>query len=190
MTRSKVLIGLLKLDLVNRLQIKCNLLRNNNLLKKRRSPRWWVRPHLMPQHNNELRRKESEYFTIFIKTRNEDVEQFRKLYRLSPTSFDYLLEMVRPLISKKEGPRITITAEERLALTLSYLASGSSMCRTAVSFRVGESTANKIIRETLKAIWDVLHERVLPAPNKEKFEERAEGFSQRWNFPHVIGSIH
>lgn len=63
------------------------------------------------------------------------------------------------------------------------------MACIAVAFRVGESTASKIIGETLKAIWQVLHKSVLPTPDKEKFQEISDGFLEKWNFPHCIGSI-
>lgn len=64
-----------------------------------------------------------------------------------------------------------------------------SQISIALDFRIGESTVNVIIPETCRAIWFVLKEKVMPAPDVEKFQEISHGFEERWNFPHVIGSI-
>lgn len=56
-------------------------------------------------------------------------------------------------------------------------------------FRIGASTVPKIIRDTCNAIWTILMVKVMPRPQKSDFVEVAQGFEERWNFPHVIGSI-
>lgn len=58
-----------------------------------------------------------------------------------------------------------------------------------LSFRIGSSTVSTIISDTCEAIWNVIKGKVMPKPDKEKFLEIAQGFEQRWNFPHCIGSI-
>jgi hypothetical protein len=48
---------------------------------------------------------------------------------------------------------------------------------------------SKIIKETCDVIWDCLKETVLSVPSKEKWEDIAAGFEERWNFPHCLGAI-
>ena len=111
--------------------------------------------------------------------------------RMSPESFDHLLSLVSPLISKHTTKlREPISAAERLALTLRFLASGNSQQSMSFSYRVGRQTVSSIIKETCRAIWQVLNEKYLRAPNlPDDWENIAEEFMQLWNFPHCIGAI-
>ena len=63
------------------------------------------------------------------------------------------MELVTPLIAKKEtNMRKTITAEERLAVTLRFLATGNTYSDLAYTFRIHESTISGIIPEVCHAI--------------------------------------
>lgn len=56
---------------------------------------------------------------------SEDSQSFKNFLRVDQQQFYYLLELVKNDISKTENPmRSTISAEERLAVTLRYLATG------------------------------------------------------------------
>lgn len=57
------------------------------------------------------------------------------------------------------------------------------------SFLVGKATVSIIIRETCKAIWDVLSPIYLNCPNDEQWLKIAEEFSIRWNLPNCCGAI-
>lgn len=63
------------------------------------------------------------------------------------------------------------------------------MTSLADQFRVGRSTAGVIIRDTLEAINKRLPPLVMPEPTHDTWLISAEGFWQRWNFPHCIGSV-
>ena len=110
---------------------------------------------------------------------------------MSPESYDHLLELLKPLISKKNTKcREPISAEIRLAVTLRYLASGESQHSLSWSYRIGRSTVSKIIRETSKAIWDILSPVYLKSPSSEvEWKQVADDFSGIWNLPNVIGAI-
>ncbi|CAH3158975.1 unnamed protein product, partial [Pocillopora meandrina] len=98
---------------------------------------------------------------------------------------------VSPLISKHTTKlREPVSATERLALTLRFLASGNSQQTMSFSYRVGRQTVSSIIKETCHAIWQVLNEKYLRAPSlPDDWEDIAEEFMQLWNFPHCIGAI-
>ena len=110
---------------------------------------------------------------------------------MSPESFDYILSLVSPLISRQTTKlREPISAAERLALTLRFLASGNSQQSMSFSYRVGRQTVSSIIKETCRAIWQVLNEKYLSAPKlPEDWKNIAEQFMQLWNFPNCIGAI-
>ena len=109
---------------------------------------------------------------------------------MTPQRFEHLLSLVAPLISKKSTKlRSSISAAERLTLTLRYLASGDSQQSQAFNFRIGRSTVSTIIRETCEAIWSQLREIYLPTPtNPEEWKKISEEFSTLWHFPHCIGA--
>ena len=110
---------------------------------------------------------------------------------MSPESYDHLLELLKPLISKKNTKfREPISAEIRLAVTLRYLASGESQQSLSWSYRIGRSTVSKIIRETSKAIWDILSPDYLKSPSSEvEWKQVSDDFNGIWNLPNVIGAI-
>ena len=110
---------------------------------------------------------------------------------MSPESFDYILSLVSPLISKQTTKlREPSSAAERLAQTLRFLASENSQQSMSFSYRVGRQTVSSIIKETCRAIWQVLNEKYLCAPKlPEDWKNIAEQFMQLWNFPNCIGAI-
>ena len=62
---------------------------------------------------------------FFRELKVEDPEQFRQYHRLNRESFNEILAMVSPLISKQDTHlRMAITSSERLSITLRFLATG------------------------------------------------------------------
>ena len=111
--------------------------------------------------------------------------------RMSPQTFEQLLTMVGPIISKKDTyMREAIGAAERLSLTIHYLAEGASQQSMSFQYRIGRSTVSGIIHETCQAIWEALHEVYLKPPsNKNDWKEISKEFEELWNFPHCLGAI-
>lgn len=61
--------------------------------------------------------------------------------RMSPESFDNLVSLVSPLISKVSTRlRKLISSAERLALTLRFLTSGNSQQSMSFAYRIGRTT--------------------------------------------------
>lgn len=126
------------------------------LLKKRlknrsKRRRFWVR--------NLIRNRETENINenLLRDLRNDESDGFKQHFRISPEHFDFLLEKVRPLISKKDTKmRKAISAEVRLAITLRYLASGDSFRSLMLLFRVAHNTISGIVSATCKSIYSVL----------------------------------
>lgn len=70
-----------------------------------------------------------------------------------------------------------------------YLASGCSFADLHYTFRIGKSTASRIINDVCTVIWTRVAPLVIPEFSTERWIEIAEGFEQKANFPHCIGAI-
>ena len=98
---------------------------------------------------------------------------------MSPNRFQHLLELVRPLITKDTKMRKAITAEERLAVTLHFLATGDSQQSLSFSFRMGKTAVSNIITETSNVIYQVLKEKYLSEPHtKEEWLKISQEFEE------------
>ncbi|KAL5233408.1 hypothetical protein ACI65C_000818 [Semiaphis heraclei] len=74
--------------------------------------RHWVHPL-------NLKRPDNGQFQVTFMTLRSYPEEFMKYYRMSITSFDELISLVRPKLSKQHtGLRVPISPEERLTVTL------------------------------------------------------------------------
>ena len=76
---------------------------------------------------------------------------------MSPGRFGSLLRFAGPLIVKQTTKlHESISAEERLSVTLRYLASTDSQISLSFSCRIGRSTLSSILKETCDAIYEAL----------------------------------
>lgn len=86
--------------------------------------------------------------------------------------------------------RKAITPEERLALTLRFLATGNSQQSLSFSFRIGKATVSRIMAETCDTIYEVLKDAYLSVPKtKDDWLKISQDFEEKWNMPHTVGCI-
>ena len=100
------------------------------------------------------------------------------------------MELVTPGVAKKvTNMRETITAEERLAVILRFLATGNTYSDLAFQFRMQHSTISGIIPEVCRTIYQCLKSKYLLVPNtKEEWKEIADKTVERWQFPNCFGA--
>ncbi|XP_025264284.1 uncharacterized protein LOC112638008 [Camponotus floridanus] len=79
-----------------------------------------------------------------------DPYMFFRYTRMSVNVFNHLLEIMKPFLTKKSHR--ALVPEQRLALTLRYLATGNQILSIALAYRIGESTARNVIKETCAMI--------------------------------------
>ena len=102
---------------------------------------------------------------------------------MSPERFDHLLGLVKNSITKEDTNfRKAISAGERLAVTLRFLASQQLL---SFAYLIGKSTLSRIIRETYDAIFEALGGEYLHPPSStEEWENIARYFQEtckrRW----------
>ncbi|CAH1991245.1 unnamed protein product [Acanthoscelides obtectus] len=92
--------------------------------------------------------------------------------------------MVRPSIRCEPVDLKQILNRER------YLASGCSYKDLHYSYRVGVSTISNIVREVTRSIWNNMGTKFMACPDTpDKWEEIANGFWMKTNFPHCLGAV-
>jgi hypothetical protein len=85
--------------------------------------------------------------------------------------------------------RRAIPPDKRLAITLKYLATGSSFYNLSGEFVVGESTVGMIVYETCTAIISVLeHSNRVPRTETE-WKNISKEFFEKWDYPNTIGAL-
>ena len=137
------------------------------------------------------REDKSEYHILVKDLVLFDHEYFFKSFRMNPETFEQLLSLVAPFITKSSERRPVASAAERLCVTLKHLCTGDSHVTLATSYRISPPVIGRIIKETCAVIWNVLMSRdVFKAPsNFIEWLKIAEEFENKWNFPHCLGAI-
>ena len=151
----------------------------------RKSPRFWVRDIFKQRHAL------GQFNTLFAELMiDNDREFFYRYIRMTPERFAHLNSLVRDkIVRQNTSSREAISPEERLVVTLRFLASGDSQQSLSYSFRIGRITVSRIVSETSQAIFQSLHEYLRGPTSADEWKNIATGFEEQWNFPHVIGAL-
>ncbi|XP_077334540.1 uncharacterized protein LOC143975855 [Lithobates pipiens] len=150
---------------------------------RRRPRRYWVHP-LTSQ------RLSIGYFALMFGELRTHGDKFHNYTRMSVACFDELLVLVRGHLTRTTtNMRRSISPEERLLLTLRYLATGASFTSLHHQFLMGISTVSTIVHDTCHIIWEELRTSVMPEPTSSLWEEIAEEFWEKTNFPNCIGAL-
>ena len=93
--------------------------------KKKKPRRIWVKPWI--QERDRL----GAYNALICEFTLHEREDYRRFMRMNTETFHELLEKIRPYITKKETHlRKPISPEEKLAVTLRFLATGEDYAHT------------------------------------------------------------
>ena len=138
-----------------------------------------------------LRREtHSVYFTLVREFRLNNCARFRQFFRVTPEQFDELLSKIRPRLERQDLCRTPVSPEERLAITLRYLATGESRRSLGFAFRVSHNLVCRIVAETTRAIADEMMPQYVKLPdNPVEWRRVSQEFYLKWNYPNCIGAI-
>ncbi|XP_077283231.1 uncharacterized protein LOC143909203 [Arctopsyche grandis] len=145
-------------------------------------------------------RKPTKNIVIFELSGSNIVNPFNATYAdrrcaNKPISLKYAYRSVDGRMMKvhitKKNTRIrdAISPEERITVTLRYLATGMNFTTLSQDFLIGRSTVAEIIKETCAALWEVLQPVEMPEPTKDSWQTVAEQFYIKTNFPNCIGAV-
>uniref|UniRef100_A0A6P7F4P0 Protein ALP1-like n=1 Tax=Diabrotica virgifera virgifera TaxID=50390 RepID=A0A6P7F4P0_DIAVI len=135
------------------------------------------------------REEKGTYYTLFPELCADEVKIFR-YFRMSKSSFlelfNYIKEDIRGIDTKMKK---CIPPEEKLVVTLSYLATGNSMTNLQYQFRISQPSISVIVRQVCDAIWKKVRPISFPDFNETFWLTTAKEFYERTNFPHCLGAI-
>ncbi|XP_069603271.1 uncharacterized protein [Ranitomeya imitator] len=135
-------------------------------------------------------RAEGRHCSSFYPDLRRSPEGFMSFCRLTVTAFDNMMEILRPDLTCEDPVlRPTFSAEERLLLTLRFLATGESFASLHLRFRVEPSAISNIVGSTCSIVWQKLQPIVMPSPTEETWRQVAAGFQTVANFPNCIGAV-
>ena len=140
------------------------------------------------------RREEKGFCTNIVeKLRVEHTKTYEEMLKTNYDTFKFILKEIDQDITPialMSGGLKTISPGERLTLTLRYLATGESDRSLSFQFRISRRTISYIIQEVCRAIIKNLSDIYLRIPDTlERWNNIAERFSLRWNFPSTVGAI-
>ena len=85
------------------------------------------------------------------------------------TSFLELVEMIRPPVQKVDTIlRKCVSVEERLAVTLCFLATGESYHSLSGQFRISDSLISETVPEVCIALFNVLKDKHMTMPSSRE----------------------
>ena len=106
--------------------------------------------------------------------------------------FQFLVERLYPRLIKRDAVmRKSIKPDEQCCLFLRHIASGELFRSLEHQFPISRRTIfSRIISTVAKAIIPEMQDAYLKTPNTvEEWSLISEKFSQRWNFPNMIGAV-
>ena len=124
-------------------------------IKRRQRPRRRIWSHSW-LHNRAVL---GFFNTTLSELRQTDNTRYANFLRMDNDSFNELLTLVQPDITRQDTPmRDSITAAQRLVITLRFLATGETFKSLQYLFRVSNVTIGRIVPETCQAIYNRLRE--------------------------------
>ncbi|KAM4035083.1 uncharacterized protein ACNLHF_021766 [Anomaloglossus baeobatrachus] len=175
---ARVLVAALLVEEARR-QDEAQMLERRSKRKRRMRTRQWLQ-----------KRSELSHMQLLRELQEKNPHDFRNYLWMSEESFKLLLESVMPRIQQKDtGMRAALPAEERLAITLRFLATGLSLQDLHFSAGVPSSLLSVIISETCKAIVCSLRSYNLFPKTEQEWKNIASDFEQLWQLPNCGGAL-
>ncbi|XP_069591441.1 uncharacterized protein [Ranitomeya imitator] len=153
--------------------------------RKRRSQhqRFWR--HLIIK----LQESRGAYHTLYNEL-NANPDKFPEYTRMSQGSFWDLLGRVQEATWRQDTQlHRAIPAEERLLVTLRFLATGESLSSLHFQYRLGISTLSGIVNDTCRLCGTFSMMNLSPLPTEDMWMEIAEKFWSVCDFPNCLGAV-
>lgn len=136
------------------------------------------------------RNSEGAFKILIQKYLTSEEDEFVQYFRITPRLFYFILNYISSDITTPPSNRVPnpISAEQKLCVTLRFLATGETHASLSYSFRICRSWIGRIIKDVLCAIKAKLFF-VMPSPTREQFQRNEIEFNERWDFPNCLGCL-
>ncbi|XP_073420788.1 uncharacterized protein [Dendrobates tinctorius] len=151
--------------------------------RSKRKRRMWTREWLQ-------RRSEFSHMQLVRQLQDKNPHDFRNFLRMSEETFIYLSELISPLIQRRDTRmRSAIPVDERLAVTLRFLATGRSFQDLHFSAAISRPLLSVLIPETCRAIFECLRSFMEFPKTSEDWKQIASDFEELWQFLNYCGAL-
>ncbi|XP_077505085.1 uncharacterized protein LOC144114929 [Amblyomma americanum] len=163
-------------------EIRRRLLANNALLIALASSRRTVRRQVWAYPRNE------RWFEDTLPGLGS--RHFRQSFRVSETSFRYLVDVCRPAMERQvTNMREPIPVEKRVAVALYKLCSCAEDRAVADVFGIGRSTVNELYREFCETVVATLEHEWVKMPTAVDMRAHIREFEAMCGFPQAVGAL-
>ncbi|XP_071648622.1 putative nuclease HARBI1 [Temnothorax longispinosus] len=113
---------------------------------------------------------------------------FKSHFRMSKATFQYLLEMLRPYLTRKTKGCPMIPASHQLMIAIWKMATMDSYRSVCDRFNVGRATAVRAVRRVTRALF-LNSSTFIKWPTGDRAIRVMQGFKESSGFPNTIGAI-
>ncbi|OXA43423.1 protein ALP1-like [Folsomia candida] len=119
----------------------------------------------------------------------EDPQYHQLYFRMNKENYDEIYNLVCNEIQGKNTHLRPVSAHQKLAITLRYLATGNTQMEMAFSYRVSPQSVSVILREVMMSICSKLGPLHLKKPMEENWKDNEAGFRELWDYPNACGAM-
>ncbi|XP_049522130.1 uncharacterized protein LOC125944811 [Dermacentor silvarum] len=117
-------------------------------------------------------------------------QNFRQSFRVSKTTFKYLVDVCRPVMQRQTtNMREMVSLEKRVAVALYKLCSSAEDRTVANLFDLGRSTGNTIYREFCQTVVDALEKQWVKMIAANEMADHVREFCAVTGFPQAVGAL-
>ena len=165
----------------NRQRARRRRLRQQRAAKKRIWARPWLLRRPLYGHHEHL----------LGELNREDQKSFKNFVRVPPQLFEEMVTRLTPYLQKKVTQmRDPLPVALKVAVTLRFMATGTSFVDLHYNFRVSISAISAFLPEVCNAIIRIYRPELLKLPKTPaEWKKVSDGFARKWNYNNCIGAI-
>ncbi|XP_023164418.2 uncharacterized protein LOC111595090 [Drosophila hydei] len=144
-----------------------------------------------------LRKNQSEFLSkenllSELQSRKDECYHLNYFLAITESQFRYLVEKLEPIISQyaPQRKKKSFSAEERLAITLKYLATGEVHSCRNYCFRASKFVINEMIANICLGFYEHLKDQYVTLPKTdEQWRIAATDMERKHNLPQCVGNL-